>query len=321
MPANVPWRSLQRASHRDPPFQIDPSSEGAHEPQLRSVIEHDNLILCLGAGVSIPRGLPDWFGLLDRLASLVLSPKEHPYFVELVRSHGHLIPPLILGRFLKSSLFLTDHIYEALRDALYQGYKPHNAAPLVTAIVGLCEQLVCQGRKPTILTYNYDSVIEDEFNSRCPSMDVASVYDLDSYRNARAEVRIFHLHGYVPANLEIPEARRWVVFSEDDYHALYAKPNHWSNQVQMEMFRTKTCLFLGFSMGDPSVRRIMDAAEIQRGQHFCVLKKTTEGSSIRRDAAEYLDFVTAQALNNLGVQIIHSDDYLASVRLIRSLTP
>src|SRR5438105_6677855 len=72
---------------------------------------------------------------------------------------------------------------------------------------------------------------------------------------------------------------------------------HWSNHVQYDRFGFSTCLFIGFSMTDPSVRRLMDAAAIggSNASHFCILRRSERGKLAKRDI-EFYDVMAATVL-------------------------
>lgn len=82
------------------------------------------------------------------------------------------------------------------------------------------------------------------------------------YENNRClpnEKPIYHVHGYVPRNNYI---RSKPILSEKDYHELYKEAFHWTNVEQLHALNRNTCIFIGLSMQDPNLRRLLD---ISRG--------------------------------------------------------
>ena len=85
-----------------------------------------------------------------------------------------------------------------------------------------------------------------------------------SMRGALAQLQEFlriavvHVHGFVPREGAI--ARGTMVFTEPDYHALTESIFHWGLAEIVEALRKRTVLFLGLSMSDPSLRRLLDAS-------------------------------------------------------------
>jgi hypothetical protein len=57
-----------------------------------------------------------------------------------------------------------------------------------------------------------------------------------------------------------------IVFSEDSYHDQFVDPFSWSNLTQLNKFTQNTCLFIGLSMTDPNLRRLLDVAVRRDGE-------------------------------------------------------
>ena len=69
---------------------------------------------------------------------------------------------------------------------------------------------------------------------------------------------MIHPHGYVPR--AGPISRQDVVFTEPDYHRLTESVFHWGLSEIVDRLRKNTVLFVGLSMSDPSLRRLLDAS-------------------------------------------------------------
>src|SRR5207302_3936018 len=102
------------------------------------------------------------------------------------------------------------------------------------------------------------------------------IINTETLRSSTGGIKLIHVHGYVPKDKPNLEYRHNIILSEDEYHNLYMNSLHWSNHVQYDRFGFSTCLFIGFSMTDPSVRRLMDAAAIggSNASHFCILRRS-----------------------------------------------
>ena len=77
-------------------------------------------------------------------------------------------------------------------------------------------------------------------------------------RRQGAGLRVIHAHGYVPK--AGPLDRTNVVFTEPDYQRLTESLFHWSLSEVVERLRKNPVLFIGLSMSDPSLRRLLDAS-------------------------------------------------------------
>lgn len=70
---------------------------------------------------------------------------------------------------------------------------------------------------------------------------------------------IYHVHGFVPfENKE--NIKSLPVLSEEEYHRVYANSYNWSNVEQIHALSRTTCIFIGLSMTDPNLRRLLDIA-------------------------------------------------------------
>ena len=105
-----------------------------------------------------------------------------------------------------------------------------------------------------VVTFNFDDLLERELRRRrVPVQPIG-----DATRSDGDGLRIIHAHGYIPA--EGPLSRRDVVFTEPDYHRLTESVFHWSLSEVVERLRKNVVLFVGLSVSDPSLRRLLDAS-------------------------------------------------------------
>lgn len=153
---------------------------------------------------------------------------------------------------------------ELVQAVLYS--RQHPLSPTVLRIPTLT-------RVRKICCYNYDDILERAFAQ-------AGVPHISLFRNQpipfeRSETLIFYPHGYLPdpQHPTLPETPD-IVLSEDDYFSLYSTPYAWANLVQLTLLQNYTALFVGCSLTDPNLRRLLQIASSARPdhRHFAILK-------------------------------------------------
>lgn len=237
-----------------------------------------NLCLILGAGVSFNFKIPTWESLLQRLLMKTIE-KEPDKAIVLAKFFSKIFnpSPLIAGRYLQE--MHTDpeqknKFENEVRDALYETFDEKAISPVIDEIVRFC---LSPGNNPSldsIITYNYDDIIESKILATNMEMRFQSVYG-QSIDTSKNELKIFHVHGYLPRTGDIDEQNK-ITLGEHVYHEQYTNIYSWNNIVQINKFRDKTCLFIGISLTDPNIRRLLDIANTQKKQktfHYIFKKK------------------------------------------------
>ena len=140
---------------------------------------------------------------------------------------------------------------------------------------------------------------------------------------------IYHVHGYLPREVTLTEEhRRSVVLSEQAYHNQFFDPYMWTNLSILYHFRNKVCLFIGLSMSDPNLRRLLELASSKSKtiKHYAIMispwdKVIRENDSPKtKDFADTMKSLEHRSLQQLGVDIIwlerHEDipDFLMSIK-------
>jgi SIR2-like protein len=232
-------------------------------------------VLFLGAGVSIPYGLPTW---KDLVLELLFEQAQG------TRRLGQMLPhyrravaswmtdyfsydPLVLARMVERDLNArasagtpgrrtgtSAPFLERLRAYVYANHQEPEGRTALQAIANLVARNGRRGGVDAIITFNFDDLLERELRQR--RIAVQSV--TTGQRLDGSGFRVIHAHGYVPTDGEI--GRRDIVFTEPDYHHLTEAVFHWSLTEVVERLRKNVVLFVGLSMSDPSLRRLLDAS-------------------------------------------------------------
>ncbi|KKN48782.1 hypothetical protein LCGC14_0649270 [marine sediment metagenome] len=247
--------------------------------------ETELLVLVLGAGVSVEYGLPSWDTLLQKLLltsfqdQTAQDPKKSIVLAKLftkVFSPNPLIAARYLSNHYKNITSNESNSFEkAVRSALYEQIKKNHKSELFDEITKLC---VSPGKTPnldSIITYNYDDILENHLKDTGVEVQYKSIHK-NGVQPESGQLPIYHVHGYLPRRGRIIESSL-VTLSEDVYHKQYSDIYSWNNMVQINKFRDKVCLFIGLSLTDPNLRRILDIANSQRGknksQHYALRRK------------------------------------------------
>lgn len=236
---------------------------------LNQAWEAKRLVLFLGAGVSIPYGIPSWKDLVLELLFEQVQHKRRlkkmwPHYRRAVASwmtdyFGY--SPLVLARMVerdakkraKKEEQSEDEIFiKQLRTQLYAQCKPPKGKrTTLQAIAELIKR--SNGNVRCVVSFNFDGLLEEELAKR--KVSTTSVFD--GTRQFSGGFRIIHPHGFVPRQGTIE--RKHLVFTETDYHKLTESVFHWGLSEIVGELRHSTILFIGLSMSDPSLRRLLDA--------------------------------------------------------------
>lgn len=221
---------------------------------IKKAYEDGNLVLFLGSGVSKPR-LPNWKELIEKLIiELLTGHGEHIKSLDIDDNEFKSLPYITLGRYIKKGF--DTKFAKKLKDALYEGYShKEDSSSTINSIAELC----ISKRIHSIVTYNYDDILEYYLDAKHVKYD--EIYH--SLQNSSSiSLPIYHVHGYIPLRGRLTdEMGNSIVFAEEEYHLQYKEPFSWQNLKQLNLLKEKTVLFVGLSMNDPNLRRLLDLAK------------------------------------------------------------
>ena len=234
-----------------------------------------NNVLFLGAGVSISADMPSWEKLLEGLMSEVKQLKE-PTLSAFKEMSSHVLEEcgdsyLIMARYLQTAIHQyndTTNFSELIQKHLYGGTKTSRLLEVLSSIIQ-------QKKVNEVITYNFDNILEQALEAKglISTEDFTSI-SKDAEIKSHNTLPIYHVHGIIPE--EGPTDT--VVFSEEEYHYRYANSYHWSNVEQLHALSRMHCFFVGLSMSDPNLRRLLDVAHrmncTDEIPHFAFLKRT-----------------------------------------------
>ena len=243
--------------------------------KLKWLNKRRKLALFVGAGVSSSCGLPGWNSLISDLAYRVWGLERVDNFLE--------------GNNLRIARALREDYrenFEELVEKILYSYQI-NYSDLILSIPDSGINRIC--------SFNFDNLLESAFQICGVKHDVA--LPGTKYNQHNLKPIVFHPHGYLAYSNERTE----IVFSEQEYHNLYSDPYCWSNLVQLNLLMNYSVLFVGISLTDPNLRRLIDSAgRITNHSHFAIFKEkqsTIYSSSLSKD------------LSSLGIIPVWVKDY------------
>jgi hypothetical protein len=288
---------------------------------IKRIFKKEKLVLVLGAGVSMTYGLPSWDTLLQKLMVTTLQKEKNASSI-LSKLFSKIFnpSPLIAGRYLQKYFENNSQSFEeAVRTILYEEIKRGTPSPLMNEIVRFC---IAPGKSPnlnSIITYNFDDILEQSIKKMSVDLPYRSIFGLGMDVDT-GELPIYHVHGYLPANEKLTTANQ-ITFGENIYHKQYVDIYSWNNIVQINKFRESNCLFIGTSLTDPNTRRLLDISNQQRiatkGSHF-IFKLKYKKEDVKK-ALEILLTQNQELLNEKSKANLELDETVtALVKTIES---
>lgn len=199
--------------------------------------------------------------------------------------------PVLAAQQIKNCMRDLDWIW-LLRKCLYgeANSTPIHHSPLIDCLCTLC----ADGCVQAVVNYNYDSLFEESLSAKGVRFTVL----LDAQQPIkRGFLPVYHVHGYLKRGGG-PKTR--IVLAENDYHEDLVAPYSWSNLLQSSFLMRSTCMFIGTSMTDPSLRRLLRSAfAVGKRFHYAFLPSN---SGSRKGAM--LDALFDEDLRALGVSSI-----------------
>lgn len=306
---------------------------------IKKAYNKGNFSLILGAGVSCSAGFPNWETLLNSLYANFVNKVFNDdivsddtlqaitkKFIEINNSST-----LAAARYLKAGLSQKDndvHFITAVKKALYNS--PRKSSLLMDAIINLCTPKRSGAKIKSIITYNFDDLVEEYLNK--VKLEYKTIYK-DEELHDSDELPIYHVHGFISSRGDI-EKDVSLVFSEEAYHKVYSEPYHWSNLVQLATLRDNNCLMIGLSLSDPNLRRLLEIAAQKHSpnnRHYVFMQRLSNNNLIDETNIGKIDLASANKMlqthhvvqemmmSSLGTNIIWFENYDEIPKLLDSI--
>lgn len=302
--------------------------------QLINEYRNDRVVLFLGAGVSYDAKIPDWNTLISKLFvtlidkqlsknGIILDHNDKEMIIKATIQHSSG-SPLLQARFLRSGL---EEDFETLvTDILYSDAT--ETSVLLDAIGQLCVPRRGKNGIHAVINYNFDDLIEKNLEKL--NVKYRSIYG-EGMTATNDELGIYHVHGFLPQNKDgyTNLAKSLLVFSEEGYHKLSLEPYSWANLAQLNYLANNTCLFIGLSMTDPNLRRLLEVAALKLHdgdnsyKHYAIMKRfkiTDTKDTVGVQKFESInDSLQESFYKELGINVIWVDDYSELPKLLVSV--
>lgn len=309
------------------------------ETHIKIIQEHyqkGNLSIFCGAGISMDAGLSSWPKMLKNLLIKLFKKKQKEEYIEKNKDFladfyqkNFYHSPLMLARYLKNG-FGKDFI-ENVRTELYS--EEIKESELINSIVELCRPNRFFKCLNSIVTFNFDDLIEEKLMAN--KIKFKSISKEGERANIE-EVPIFHVHGFLPRKGN-PSKDINIVFSEDAYHSQFIDSFSWSNLVQLITLNQNLCLFIGLSLTDPNLRRILDVS-IRKNpnrelKHYFFKKRYDKAEIEKRMMSSnqshknvdinnfivFIEFLEEQDANKLGLNVIWINQYEEILNILKKV--
>jgi hypothetical protein len=310
---------------------------------LKDRYENQGIVLAVGAGLSFASGLPDWAELLRRLAERRYPGRGAAIFQQL-QDDGYTLPAIasILEASSRSSKsfidWLRDGLYASFEKYYHTGVTDENRSEFIeavkrnrtlAAVARLCirsssedEEFVRNPLIHAVINFNFDAVFREYVRARYGSGLMRTI-ERPSKSMMPDRIPVYQMHGYLHFekarfNVREDEAPDVRVFTEQEYFDFFNRPTSIYNYTFLHLLREYSCLFIGLSLKDDNIRRLLHYSKTERQEsdlrerrskkeaeersrrHFALCKRGTDGM---------IDRLAEKSLRRLGVRVIWFDEF------------
>ncbi len=285
---------------------------------LREARQRRNLTFILGAGVSIPSGIPSWLSLIEKAAGLLLN--DRPDLAAVLVSEALSATRKI--RFCESVAGLKTGFRAVLSRVIYEQYDEKRPNGILDALCQITLGLDGGSRIPKVISYNFDNLLERQLQvmqtATGLAIELLSAYSEETYARANDHaINVIHPHGFLPNDLPFSAiANIPLVFSEDDCHDHFLNHAFWANVCQMQTFKQSACLFVGLSFECPNLRRLLDFSSKglnRRPLRVAILRSPKGPQALEKR------FLLTRDLSSFAVQPLWVDDFAEIPNVLYSL--
>jgi hypothetical protein len=275
------------AALRQPP----PRPKVETRKSLISMARRGGITLVVGAGVSVPRRVPNWEYLARAMWKSAFGKSRSPWAVgrESLREVPQFLP--IVFELVYRQLGEAEFI-KLLRKNLYahvnypiddKTFKSSTESLAVIARLLLREYHRKAGRRiDSVITLNADDLIEQAVNTlaghrtseqmlRYPIVrSIARSTHLDPGGRSIRPIPIYHIHGFLPSGKlkHVGSYDHMFVFTDAQYWSTSASALTFANRVMSWALNEGRCIFMGLSMTDINLLRWLALRTLEMDRDF-----------------------------------------------------
>jgi len=255
--------------------------------ELKTAWSGRDLTLFLGAGISMDYGVPSWPDLVlkmlyDQAGNAQGFKSLWPHYLRALASwmtDYFDYNPLVLARLIENEIRKRHpgdpkganvEFVNRLREHLYSSHEEPAGDTSLKAVARMVKRARLNKNIAAVFTFNFDDLLEQELvRLKVPVTSMSK-----GSRLKPGEVNIIHPHGFVP-RASIGGGLKELVFTEDNYHSLTSTTFHWALTEIVAHLRQHRALFIGLSMSDPNLRRLLDASRFPKDRpwHWQIQKR------------------------------------------------
>ncbi len=296
----------------------------------------------LGAGWSVGSSLPDWCELLRRVARRC-EPAVNSSLVDDLLHEGYGLPAV--AAMLRAMCSSHAEFTELVRDELYRDFrlaragpgKPSNddlvafvqsRNPTLRSVAALCavelddsKQFKKNPKIQAIVNFNIDAVFREYVQARYRRALVRTI-ERPSKEPHPQRVSVYYMHGFLRfdehAGNQKKEGSDKLVLAEHEYFDFFNNPTGLFNHTFLYLMREHCCLFIGLSMRDDNIRRLLHYSTKERVQAYTEEGKVPSVSRskalrhfaiLKRYDSQSLNLAVERSLEQLGTRVLWIADY------------
>ena len=309
--------------------------------QLNRVYANDGIVPVLGAGVSARSGLPEWTELLRRVGAQ--CGPDGAALVSALCDEGFSLPAIaaMLRATCQADLDFVEivrrELYRDLPDEIRLAERANVDAkvacvqkqnPTLSAVAALCAiatgsrpPFVCNPRVHAIVTFNVDAILRAYVAARYQNALVRSV-ERASKAPMAGRINLYYMHGFLRYDRKAghagSEGADKLVLAEQEYFDFFNNPTGLFNYTFLYHLRTHACLFIGASMKDDNIRRLLHYSmkeRVQAAQESGRTPGDARADAIRHFAvllhyeSKAMDDAVERSLEAIGTRTLWIDDF------------